>query len=110
VDVTLGKVKEEEKQEAADATASQGQLGLAVRPLTADERKQIDLSSGLLVEGVTGLAAKAGIQPGDVIVAVNGEPVRSVDHLRSLIKKAGKHMAVLVQRDDKRVFVALTLE
>jgi serine protease Do len=110
VDVTLGKVKEEAKQEAADATASQGQLGLAVRPLTAEERKQIELNNGLLVEGVTGLAAKAGIQPGDVIVAVNGEPVRSVDHLRSLIKKAGKHMAVLVQRDDKRVFVALTLE
>ncbi|HEX5393865.1 MAG TPA: DegQ family serine endoprotease [Rhodocyclaceae bacterium] len=110
VDVTLGKVKEEAKQEAADATAGQGQLGLAVRPLTADERRQIELNGGLLVEGVTGLAAKAGIQPGDVIVAVNGEPVRSVEHLRALVKQAGKHMAMLVQRDDKRVFVALSLE
>lgn len=110
VDVTLGKVKQEAKEEAATATADQGRLGLAVRPLTAEERKQADLGNGLLVEGVSGIAAKAGIQPGDVIVAVNGEPVRSVDQLRALIEKAGKHMAVLVQRDDKRVFVALTLD
>jgi len=44
-----------------------GRLGLAVRPLTGEEQRQLETQGGLLVQEVGGAAAEAGIQPGDVV-------------------------------------------
>jgi serine protease Do len=85
-------------------------LGVAVRPLTSDERKQDNVrEGGLLVEDVGGPAARAGIQPGDVILSLNGERVSKVEQLRQLIANHGKHVALLVQRDNSRIFVPVDL-
>ena len=43
-------------------------------------------------------APVAGIAPGDVILSVNGTPVKSPEELRAAIQKSGKHAALLVQR------------
>ncbi|AOY02025.1 DegQ family serine endoprotease [Jeongeupia sp. USM3] len=95
----------------AQAVSDEGQakLGLAVRPLTAQEKAESGIGSGLVVGQVTGPAAKAGIQPGDVVLALNGTPVNSVEQLRSLSAKAGKRIALLIQRDDAQIFVPLDL-
>ncbi len=89
--------------------ADQGRLGLAVRPLTPQERQQAGVPSGLLVEQVGGPAADAGIQQGDIVLAVNGTAVKSVAQLRAIIDKAGKHVALLIQRDDAKIFVPVDL-
>jgi serine protease Do len=97
----------------APAFADQPRLGVAVRPLTADESRQTGVASGLVVEQSGGAAAAAGIQPGDVILAVNGTPVKSSAELRALIQKSGKNAAVLVQRtsggDRTQVYVPVEL-
>jgi serine protease Do len=80
-------------------------LGLAVRPLTSDERSQAGVRGGLVVESVSGPAAKAGIEPGDIVLALNGEPISSVSQLREGVSKAGHHIALLIQHNDARVFV-----
>ena len=89
--------------------AEHGRLGLSVRPLTPDEQKQVDVQGGVLVEGVSGPAARAGLQPGDVVLSVNGTPVRSVDQLRDMVKGAKDQIALLVQRGDARIFVPVEL-
>jgi len=89
--------------------ASQGKLGVAVRPLTAEERKSADVANGVLVEDVAGAAARAGVRPGDVIVALNNTPVKSPEQLRELVGKAGKTVALLVQREDARIFIPVPL-
>jgi serine protease Do len=109
VHVTLGRMKEPQVASNANSQAEKGRLGLAVRPLDPDERQQAGVENGLLVEGVAGAAARAGIQPGDVILQVNGTPIRSVEQLRELTRTSGKHVAVLVQREDARVFVSVDL-
>ena len=66
-------------------------------------------STGVVVENVAGAAAKAGVRPGDVIVAVNNTPVKSPEQLKELIGKAGKTVALLIQRDEARIFIPVTL-
>jgi serine protease Do len=100
-------------QNNSPAGADSPRLGVAVRPLTSEESKQAGVSAGLVVEQSGGPAAVAGIQPGDVILAVNGTPVTSSAQLRTLIQKSGKNAAVLVQRsngtDRTQVYVPVEL-
>jgi serine protease Do len=94
---------------ALDSDSGKARLGLAVRPLTPNEREQAQVSGGLMVDQVSGPAAKAGIEPGDIVLALNGEPVTSVTQLRELVAKDGAHLALLVQHQDARIFVPIDL-
>ena len=109
VEVKVGGLKEEKTASVEDKETAQGRLGLALRPLTPAERRQLDGKEGLLVENVSGAAARAGIRPGDVVLSVNGESVTSVEQLRSLVGKASKRVALLIQRRDARLFVPVDL-
>jgi serine protease Do len=91
---------------AEEAAAVGGKLGLALRPLGQQDRAA-GASSGLVVEQVSGAAAKAGVRPGDVVVAVNGSPVDSVDAVRSAAEKADKSVALLVRRGEQTLFVPI---
>jgi serine protease Do len=87
----------------------QGRLGVAVRPLTPEEKSGASVSHGLLVQQSGGAAESAGIQPGDVILAVNGRPISSVDQLKQVIASAGNSIALLIQRDNAQIFVPVDL-
>ncbi|MBX3607929.1 MAG: Do family serine endopeptidase [Piscinibacter sp.] len=105
----LGSIDDGEKV-AGDATpASGGQLGLALRPLSRDERRAADVEQGLLIENVGGAAARAGVEAGDVLLAVNGKPVASVDQVRAVLAGKPKSVALLVQRDGDKIFVPVVL-
>jgi len=109
INVTVGQLKNV-KVASADADGqSQGRLGVVVRPLTAHEQKQAGVSGGLIVENAAGPAANAGIQPGDMILSFNGTPIKSQKQLHQLLAKAGKHVALLVQRDSTKIFVPVDL-
>ena len=86
-----------------------GRLGLVVRPLTSDEIGQLHVKSGLVVEESGGAAARAGIQSGDVILALNDQPVKNVGELRRMLEKSGKHVALLVERNDSKIYVPVDL-
>jgi serine protease Do len=109
LDVTLGKLRDTMVGAAETATQSHGRLGLIVRLLTPEERQQTGDGIGLLVENVAGPAAQAGIRPGDVIIAMDGTPVTSAKQLRELVAKAGRRIALLVQRDNVKIFVPVDL-
>ncbi len=89
----------------ADAAVGKGQLGLALRPLQPQERREAGVEHGLLVEDANGPAALAGVQPGDVLMAVNGTPVRSVEQVREVMAKSDRSVALLIQRDGNKIFV-----
>ena len=93
----------EDKQQVASASDGQasnsGKLGLVVQP--SDE--------GLVVQDASGPAARAGVQEGDVVLAVNSQPVKTPDALRKAVQNAGKHLALLVQRNDSKIYVPIDL-
>ena len=109
VSVTVGELKSAQTASDEGKAGDRGRLGVAVRPLTPGEQQEVDAKGGLLVLDATGPAARAGIQQGDLILAVNGRPVANVDELRKLLGDAGKHVAILIQRDDARIFVPIEL-
>jgi serine protease Do len=108
IPVTVDALKTEQIAKA-DTPEPQGRLGLALRPLTAQERKESGVASGLVVEQAGGPAAQAGIQPGDIVLAVNRMPVKDVAQMRELVAKSGKQLALLVQRGDAKIFVPVEL-
>lgn len=88
---------------------SGAKLGLALRPLDPAERSQAGIASGLLIEDAGGAAAIAGVQPGDVLLAVNGKPVSSVGQVRDVVRKSAKSVALLVQRGDAKIFIPVPI-
>ncbi len=107
IPVTLGRAEPEGKQAAAEARG--GSLGLAVRPLERDELRSAGLDHGLLIEQVTGPAQLAGVQPGDVLLALNGKPVRGIEQVREVLRAHPKSVALLVVRDGQQIFVPVSL-
>jgi serine protease Do len=90
--------------------AAQGpRLGLSLRPLQPQEKQQAKLDGGLVVEQVTGAAERAGIEAGDVLLAINGKPVSSIEQIRSVLKSQPKSVALLVQRQGNQIFVPVPL-
>jgi serine protease Do len=105
ISVTLGAL--EDKRTAANTAPHEqgGKLGLAVRPLSPEERRQGNVPGGLVVERSSGPAAEAGIQPGDVVLAANGATITSADDLKNAVEKSKGHIALLIQRGEARIFV-----
>jgi serine protease Do len=109
VDVTLVEMPSDVIAKAVSTSAGPVKLGVSVRSLTQDERKKLDVAGGVLVEQVTGPAARAGIQMGDVILGLNNKPVTDPEQLRKLVDEAKGKVAVLVQRQNARIFVPVPL-
>jgi serine protease Do len=111
--VVVGAAPQAQVAQKTPAAGDQSRLGVAVRPMTAEESQQAGVGAGLVVEQAGGAAAAAGIQAGDVILAVNGTPVKSPAELRAIIQKAGRNAAILVQRtsagDRTQVYVPVEL-
>ena len=110
IEARLGGADDGEKKIAdAGAAGEHGQLGLSLRPLTRDEKRESKLDAGLVVEAVEGAAARAGIEAGDVLLAINGKPVQSIDQLKIVLSGKPKSVALLVQRDGEKIFVPVKL-
>ncbi len=109
VDITLGEMPSDMLAAADTPSTEPSKLGVSVRSLTQDERNKLDVTGGVVVEQVSGAAARAGIQMGDVILGLNNKPVTDPDQLRKLVDAAKGKIAVLVQRQNARIFVPVPL-
>ena len=106
LDVRLDGAGDTEQQAMNDDPATRGaRLGLALRPLTPQERSSAGVDQGMVVESAAGPAASAGIEAGDVVLAIDGKPLQSVEQVRSVLKAKPKSVALLVQRGSEKIFV-----
>jgi Do/DeqQ family serine protease len=92
-----------------------GLLGVTVQPLTSDIARslRIDNAAGALVNSVTpdGAGAKAGLQRGDVIIAVNGRPVKDSNGLRNEVSQMmpGSDAKITIVRNGKEQTLGVRL-
>ena len=90
-------------------TENVNKLGLSLSELTADQRKELKISAGVLVEDVKGVAARAGLQPGDIILAINNSEVKTIEQFNQALGKleTRKNLALLVRRGETTQYITV---
>ena len=66
-------------------------------------------SAGLLIEGVNGAAEYAGVQAGDLLLAIDGKQVSTIAQAGIAAVQSGKSVALLLQRDGMKIYIPLRL-
>jgi serine protease Do len=84
-------------------------LGLQVADLSAQQRRQLKLDAGVLVEASDAAAARAGVRAGDLILQVNNEEVRDAKQFNAIVARLDpkKSVALLVRRGEATQYVVI---
>ena len=88
-----------------------GKLGLTVIELTAEQKREANVAAGVLVENAEGVAARAGIRRGDIILGVGNQEIKSVEDLNRLLApgERPRTVALLVKRGEGSLYVPLRI-
>ena len=116
--VTVAEFKDDEATKTAantkgkKAESKPGKLGVAVIELTAEQKKALKITVGVMVEASDGAALAAGIGAGDVILRVNNVDVASVKAFNETVAKldAKKPVALLIRDESGTRFVTFRPE
>ncbi len=88
-------------------------LGLVVSELTPEQRRELRIGGGLLVEDIRGNAARADLRPGDIILALISKgtttELRSAEQFNRLLAQFDKsaNVTLLVRRGEMQTFVTI---
>ena len=108
-----GKLARSAKKLADDVAEMVSRLGIAVIELTREQLQEMQIQGGLLVEEVKGSSARtAGLQQGDVLLAIGNMPIRSLKQFNEILKQVpnGRNVALLVRRGNAATYVAIRLD
>ncbi len=106
----LGEVAGPEKAVLPTRLALEG-LGLMLLEIDPEDRQMMGTEAFVMIEAVDGIAARAGFQPGDMILAVNGKPVSNLVDIQRDLSSGRRHVALLIERDaNTRMFLPLRIE
>ena len=87
-------------------------IGLSLRELTDNEKKELEINSGLLVQGIQqGIASSIGMRPNDIILGINNQDVTTVVQFNQLLKKIkkGRSIALLIRRGETTYFITMKI-
>jgi len=113
LEITIGEMPTEEMVVARknNEQTQKNRIGLTVKDLTPQQKKQIKENAGVLVLDVADAALNAGIRKGDVILGLNNNPVSSVQSFNQDLKKVkkGKTIALLIYRNGDTLYVPIKI-
>jgi serine protease Do len=94
------------------ASESETRLGLVVSELNEQQKAELQVEGGLIVEDMKGAAARSQLQRGDVILAIGNTEVRSSAQFNEVLKKVphGLNIALLVRRSEGTMYVPIKLD
>lgn len=118
IPVTIGEMVEEKQarlQQRGSRPTEQAanRLGLVVSELTPEQKRELKMNSGLLIDEVRGSGARADLRQGDIVIAVIAKgattEVRTVDQFNKLLAQfdKGSNVTLLIRRGDMQTFVTL---
>ena len=94
------------------SSESETRLGVVVSELNDQQKAELQVEGGLIVEDMKGAAARSQLQRGDVILAVGNIEIRSAEQFNEVLKKVprGRNIALLVRRSEGTVYVPIKLD
>jgi serine protease Do len=110
--LTVGEAPSEKVAKRSGKTESAAsRLGLSLSDLTEAQKKELQVSHGVLVEDAQAQAARAGIRRGDVITSVLNKDVKNVEQFNQILAGfgSGQTVALLVRRGDGALFVPIRI-
>jgi serine protease Do len=116
--VTVGEIPEEKaaqrsQKRAKPTEAAANRLGLVLSDLTPEQKRDLKVANGLLVEDVRANGSRADLRPGDVIMAVvhkgSSTEAKSVDQFNKLLSQFDKSATItlLVKRGEQQTYITL---
>jgi serine protease Do len=111
VAVTIRELSDDPENLAGGVSPSKQRLKILVAELNERQRRELD-GNGVVVENVIdGPSARAGLQSGDIILKLNHQDIETLAHFERLVAElpVGQSVPMLVQREQGRLFLALTL-
>lgn len=95
------------------AEPAPNRLGLIVSELTAEQKRELKMASGLVIEDVRGIGARSDLRAGDIIIAVISRgvttEVRSVEQFNKLLSQfeKGSNVTLLIRRGEMQTFITI---
>lgn len=98
-----------EPEGKASPSAAVAALGLQISEVPEAQKKELKLRSGVRIDAATGVAARAGLREGDLVLSVDNVEVSSVKQFQAQLAKLEKAKVInlVVRRDDVVSFVLL---
>jgi serine protease Do len=96
------------RRHAGRGAHRKGKLGLALRPLEPDEKRERPAWPACWSR-TSAAPRRRRRAAGDVVLAVNGTPVSNVEQVRPAVAKSDKSVALLIQRGDDKIFVPVRI-
>jgi serine protease Do len=121
IPVTVGEMLDERQASARPSKSSKpteqsaNRLGLVVSELTAEQRRELKMSSGLLIEDVRGAASRADLRPGDIVIAVISKgatsEIKTVDQFNKILAQfdKGSSVTLLIRRGEMQTFITMKI-
>ncbi|MBS1139659.1 MAG: Peptidase Do [Proteobacteria bacterium] len=118
INVTVGEVPDEKQATAkvlrgkpSEQTANR--LGLVVSELSSEQKRDLKMNSGLLIEDVRGQGARSDLRTGDIVIAVIAKgattEVKTVEQFNKLLAQfeKGSNVTLLVRRGEMQTFITI---
>lgn len=119
IPVTVGEMQDERQASARPSKNAKpteqaaNRLGLVVSELTAEQRRELKMTSGLLIEDVRGVASRADLRPGDIVIAVISKgatsEIKTVDQFNKILAlfDKGSSVTLLIRRGEMQTFITI---
>ena len=93
--------------------AAANRLGLVLSELTSEQKKELKLEHGLVIEDVRNGSARADLRPGDIILGVASKgtqtDVKSIEQFNKLLAQMDKSATItlLIRRGENQTFIII---
>ncbi|MDP3636992.1 MAG: PDZ domain-containing protein, partial [Azonexus sp.] len=119
ITVVIGEIPDEKQASARQLRGAKppeqvaNRIGLIVSELTAEQKRELKMNSGLLIEDVRGVSTRADLRPGDIVIAVISKgattEVKTIEQFNKLLLQfeKGSSVTLLIRRGEMQTFVTI---
>lgn len=92
----------------SDNSIKLDKFGITISNLDEKLKQQLNINNGVIITNAENVAMMAGLQPNDIILAVENKDITNVNQVKDILQ--GKNLAAfLIMRDNQRMYVTINV-